>query len=193
MFVVDKNGQRVHTDDPRIDPVWDKCAELGIPVLIHTGEPSPFWSPWDRHNERWLELKQYPSRRRSDPRFASFEVTMEEQVVLLLHRDLEGGGIAPGGRPRPGYSLSSSQRSLYLSAVEERRGSPVWISTGSFNLAHMLEDLVEARIVDVNALLFAVLQLHAEVLEDLKPCAPLSTSFWSERRRGRRIIRIVEP
>src|SRR5438105_2399139 len=39
MFVFDKSGKRLQTDDPRLDPVWDKCAELGIPVLIHTGEP----------------------------------------------------------------------------------------------------------------------------------------------------------
>ncbi|HVS64804.1 MAG TPA: amidohydrolase family protein [Thermoanaerobaculia bacterium] len=80
MFTVDSQGNRVRTDDPRIDPVWAKCGELGIPVLIHTGEPSPFWSAWDEHNERWLELKQYPNRRRDDAaRFASFDQTMEEQ------------------------------------------------------------------------------------------------------------------
>jgi predicted TIM-barrel fold metal-dependent hydrolase len=79
MFVKDKDGSRVHTDDPRIDPVWDKCAELGIPVLIHTGEPVAFWFPMDRFNERWLELKQFPGRRRNSPQFASFEQTMAEQ------------------------------------------------------------------------------------------------------------------
>ncbi|HKI04719.1 MAG TPA: amidohydrolase family protein [Thermoanaerobaculia bacterium] len=79
MFVLDKDGNRVRTDDPRIDPVWAKCAELGIPVLIHTGEPSPFWLPWDRFNERWLELKQFPGRRRDSPKFASFEETIAEQ------------------------------------------------------------------------------------------------------------------
>lgn len=45
MFVKDANGKRVQTDDPRIDPVWAKCAELGIPVLIHVGEPMSFWQP----------------------------------------------------------------------------------------------------------------------------------------------------
>jgi predicted TIM-barrel fold metal-dependent hydrolase len=78
MFVKDKNGKRVQTDDPRIDPVWDKCAELGIPVLIHVGEPMSFWLPWDRYNERWLELKQFPNRRRDSPEFASFEQTIGE-------------------------------------------------------------------------------------------------------------------
>ena len=83
MFTRDKNG-RVATDDPRIDPVWKKCGELGIPVLIHTGEPSPFWLPHDAANERWLELKQFPNRKREDAsRFASFDQTMGEQHNLF--------------------------------------------------------------------------------------------------------------
>ena len=87
MFTKDKDGNRVRTDDPRIDPVWAKCGELGIPVLIHTGEPSAFWSPMDRFNERWLELKEFPNRRRDSPEFASFEVTIGEQHnVFRKHR-----------------------------------------------------------------------------------------------------------
>src|SRR5437660_552245 len=29
------NGERVHVDDPEFDAVFEKCAELKIPVLIH--------------------------------------------------------------------------------------------------------------------------------------------------------------
>lgn len=83
MFVVDKSGKRVPTDDPRLDPIWNKAGELGIPVLIHTGEPVAFWSPLDKHNERWLELQEFPDRRRTDPKFASFEQTMGEQHNLF--------------------------------------------------------------------------------------------------------------
>ncbi|MDQ3284019.1 MAG: amidohydrolase family protein [Acidobacteriota bacterium] len=83
MFLTDKSGKRVHTDDPRLDPIWEKAADLRIPVLIHTGEPVAFWSPVDKHNERWLELTQFPDRRRSDPKFASFEETMAEQENLF--------------------------------------------------------------------------------------------------------------
>jgi len=84
MFQTDSDGKRVAADDPRIDPVWAKAGGLGIPVLIHVGEPSPFWDPWDEHNERWLELKMFPRRRRDDPaRFASFEQTMGEQHNLF--------------------------------------------------------------------------------------------------------------
>ena len=30
------DGTRVRTADPRLGPIWEKCGELGIPVLIHT-------------------------------------------------------------------------------------------------------------------------------------------------------------
>jgi predicted TIM-barrel fold metal-dependent hydrolase len=83
MFLTDASGNRVRTDDPRLDPIWQKAGELGIPVLIHTGEPVAFWSPVDKHNERWLELTQFPDRRRTDAKFASFEETMAEQRNLF--------------------------------------------------------------------------------------------------------------
>ena len=77
------NGQRVHVDDPEFDPVWDKCAELGIPVLIHIAEPSPFFDPWDYHNERWLELKQFPQRARPPDRYPPFETLVAERNHLF--------------------------------------------------------------------------------------------------------------
>lgn len=74
----DKSGKRIAIDDPRIDPIWDKCGELGIPVLIHSADPKPFWDPIDSLNERWLELKLHPSRR-YDSSFPSFEQVIAEQ------------------------------------------------------------------------------------------------------------------
>ena len=79
MFVVDASGKRVHTDDPRLDPIWDKAGELGIPVLIHTGEPVAFWSPVDKYNERWLELVLNPRRARPPDRYPPFDSLMAEQ------------------------------------------------------------------------------------------------------------------
>ena len=75
----DNSGKRVPVDDPRVDPVWAKCGELGIPVLIHTGDPSPFWQPWDKHNERWLELKQRPNRYKDPEIYPPWEQIMDEQ------------------------------------------------------------------------------------------------------------------
>jgi len=75
----DKNGNRIAIDDPRLDPIWEKCGELGIPVLIHSGEPNSFWKPKDKYNERWLELKQEPGRYRDPKKVPSFEQIMGEQ------------------------------------------------------------------------------------------------------------------
>lgn len=76
---VDNDGNRIAVDDPRLDPIWAKCGELGIPILIHSGEPASFWKPKDKNNERWLELKQYPSRYRDPAKLPSFESIMAEQ------------------------------------------------------------------------------------------------------------------
>lgn len=75
----DNEGNRIATDDPRLDPIWAKCGELGIPVLIHTGEPNAFWQPKDKYNERWLELKQYPGRYKDPSKYPGFDEIMNEQ------------------------------------------------------------------------------------------------------------------
>jgi len=75
----DNEGNRIAVDDPRLDPIWAKCGELGIPVLIHSGEPGSFWNPKDKNNERWLELKQEPDRYRDPKKYPSFEEIMAEQ------------------------------------------------------------------------------------------------------------------
>lgn len=77
MAVVD--GERISINDPRIDPVWAKCGELGIPVLIHAADPKPFWDAHDENNERWLELKVRPNRKREDNDPAPWQTIIDEQ------------------------------------------------------------------------------------------------------------------
>src|SRR4051812_46722134 len=55
-----KDGRIVPVDDPKLDPIWAKCAEHGRPVEIHTGDPGAFFTPLDRNNERWHELNEHP-------------------------------------------------------------------------------------------------------------------------------------
>ena len=76
---VDVNGKRVAVDDARLDPIWDKCGELGIPVLIHSADPKPFWDDFNADNERWLELKTRPRRKRGPNNPAPWEQIMKEQ------------------------------------------------------------------------------------------------------------------
>jgi peptidoglycan/xylan/chitin deacetylase (PgdA/CDA1 family) len=53
-------GPLVRVDDPRFDPMWEACGELGMPVAIHVGDPAAFFLPIDRFNERYEELEHHP-------------------------------------------------------------------------------------------------------------------------------------
>ena len=75
----DKAGNRIKINDPRLDAVWAKCGELGIPVLIHAADPKSFWDPHDANNERWLELKLRPRRKRGPDNPAPWETIIGEQ------------------------------------------------------------------------------------------------------------------
>ncbi|MCY7351745.1 MAG: amidohydrolase [Cytophagaceae bacterium] len=81
--VKDSEGKLVPVDDPRLDPIWKKCGELGVPVLIHTADPRPFWDPLDRYNERWLELKLNPRRKRGSQQEFTWEQLIEQQHHLF--------------------------------------------------------------------------------------------------------------
>jgi predicted TIM-barrel fold metal-dependent hydrolase len=82
------DGTRLHLDDAELDPIWAKCAELKIPVLIHTAEPAPFFDPIDFTNERWLEEALFPDRRYQDPSFPRFEELLAERDRMFeKHKD----------------------------------------------------------------------------------------------------------
>ncbi|MDH5381774.1 MAG: amidohydrolase [Cyclobacteriaceae bacterium] len=86
--VKDSDGKRVAVNDPRIDLIWAKCGELGIPVLIHSADPKSFWDTQDENNERWLELKTHPRRKRSATDPAPWEQIISEQhEVFKKHKN----------------------------------------------------------------------------------------------------------
>ena len=77
------DGSRLKIDDPDLDPLWDACARLALPVFIHTADPQEFFRPIDDTNERWLELSLFPGRRYPQDRFPSFEQLMKERDNLF--------------------------------------------------------------------------------------------------------------
>ena len=77
------DGSRLKIDDPELDPIWDECARLGLPVFIHTADPQEFFKPIDYSNERWLELSLFSDRRYPQDKFPSFEELMTERDNLF--------------------------------------------------------------------------------------------------------------
>ncbi len=41
----------MHPDDPRMDPLFEKCAELGLPVNLHVADPLWMYEPMDSTND----------------------------------------------------------------------------------------------------------------------------------------------
>ncbi len=60
LYVRDAAQVLVDVDDPRLDPLWAKAGELGVPVCIHVGDPKAFWRPSTPDNERYEELQVHP-------------------------------------------------------------------------------------------------------------------------------------
>jgi predicted TIM-barrel fold metal-dependent hydrolase len=83
MTNTDKAGNRIKINDPRLAPIFDLVGELGMPVLIHYADPKSFWEPQDEKNERWLELKLRPNRKRGPDNPASWETIAAEAHDLF--------------------------------------------------------------------------------------------------------------
>ncbi len=77
--VKDKSGKLIPVDDPRLDPVWDECGRLGIPVSIHVADPEAFFHPIDANNERYEELHEHPDWSFYGPQFPSIQQLMAER------------------------------------------------------------------------------------------------------------------
>jgi len=51
LFYGDPQAWGMHPDDPRMDPLFEKCAELGLPVNIHVADPYWMYLPMDEKND----------------------------------------------------------------------------------------------------------------------------------------------
>jgi predicted TIM-barrel fold metal-dependent hydrolase len=82
LYLKDKKGALLKIDDPKLDPVWRRCGELGLPISIHVADPKAFWSPYDDKNERWVELKDHPRWWFGDPK----KFPPREELLAALDR-----------------------------------------------------------------------------------------------------------
>ncbi len=47
-------GPGPHPDDPRMDSLFQKCSELGMPVSLHVSDPIWTYLPMDKHNDGYM-------------------------------------------------------------------------------------------------------------------------------------------
>jgi len=81
--VRDAGGKLLRIDDPRLDPIWEECGRLGIPVAIHTSDSEAFFTPVDQNNERYEELKTNPTWSFFDHGFPSKQELLDERNRII--------------------------------------------------------------------------------------------------------------
>ena len=69
----------IHIDDPRMDPIFQKCADLGLPVNVHVGEDRWMYEPMDRHNDGLMNSYKWKIPNESG-------VLRHEEVIATLDR-----------------------------------------------------------------------------------------------------------
>ncbi len=88
LMVRNPDGSLIAIDDPRFDPIWDACGKLGLPVIIHTADPSAFFDPITPQNERYEELARHPDWHFPADRFPSRdELHAARNRMFAKHRE----------------------------------------------------------------------------------------------------------
>ena len=49
----------IHPDDSRVDAIWEKAAELRMPISLHVADPIWMYQPMDKHNDGLMNAYQW--------------------------------------------------------------------------------------------------------------------------------------
>ena len=81
----DPAGNLLRVDDERLAPMFEKAAELGVPVMFHTADPDAFFLPVDERNERFEELAAHPDWSFCSAHFGKQELLQQRDRVFARH------------------------------------------------------------------------------------------------------------
>ena len=85
LTVRDRTGSLLRVDDERLAPIFEKAAELGIPVMFHIADPDAFFLPVDGRNERFEELAAHPDWSFHGSQFSKKELLDQRDRVIARH------------------------------------------------------------------------------------------------------------
>jgi predicted TIM-barrel fold metal-dependent hydrolase len=73
MYYTQPAAWGMHFDDPRMDPLLEKCGELGMPISIHVADPMWMYQPMDKYNDGLMNAYQW---------------RLDNQTNILSHAEL---------------------------------------------------------------------------------------------------------
>jgi predicted TIM-barrel fold metal-dependent hydrolase len=83
--VKDASGNLLRVDDERLDPVYEKAAELNVPIMYHIADPDAFFQPIDAANERYEELAAHPEWSYYGSFYGKQELLAQRDHVIARH------------------------------------------------------------------------------------------------------------
>src|SRR6201997_2470947 len=79
------NAPGMHPDDERVNGIWEKAAELRMPVSLHVADPIWMYEPMDRHNDGLMNALYW--RLDNQPNIVKLEGMIEIlERTLARHR-----------------------------------------------------------------------------------------------------------
>jgi predicted TIM-barrel fold metal-dependent hydrolase len=94
------DGRLVPVDAPELDPLFELAGQLGLPVLMHVGDPQAFFRPPTPDNERYEELRAHPGWSFFGPEFPSWEeIFAQFERRVARHRRVTFIGAHFGNAP----------------------------------------------------------------------------------------------
>jgi predicted TIM-barrel fold metal-dependent hydrolase len=85
LSIQDASGDRLRIDDDRLAPIFEKAAELQLPVMFHTADPDAFFEPIDSFNERYEELAAHPEWGFKNSVYSKRELLEQRNRVFARH------------------------------------------------------------------------------------------------------------
>ncbi len=82
MSVRDTDGRLLKADDKRLDPFWQKCGELGLPVLIHQADPKEYWYPLTYNSQHYAQRAE-KDQFYNDPEMPTWEELIARRDHIL--------------------------------------------------------------------------------------------------------------
>jgi predicted TIM-barrel fold metal-dependent hydrolase len=99
LSVRDASGEILRIDEERLAPIFEKAAELNLPVMFHTADPDAFFDPIDPYNERYEELAAHPEWGYRHVVYSKRELLEQRNRVFARHPDTTfiGAHLAESG------------------------------------------------------------------------------------------------
>jgi predicted TIM-barrel fold metal-dependent hydrolase len=165
--------KRLHPDDPRLDPVWKKCAELKLPVNLHIADHPSCWQPLGPHQERTPDFQTFNMHGKDVPSYEELLASRDralarhpKTVFIACHFSNQGNDLSElskvldrfpnlildisardyelGRQPRAAYRFLARYSDRILFGTDMGRDKKVYL--GWWRLLETADEFIPGRI-----------------------------------------------